>query len=324
MKKIILENYIERAVIEINGSCNYKCKICPQTTPGRHHSFLKKMNLQTFEIILKQCVDRGVKVINLEGSGEATLNQDLPKYIQLCSDYNVKSYILSNGYLFKDQFMKDCIDAGLSRFRFSVIGYNSEEYKKWMNADNFNIVKENAINAKKYVFETNSNTEIASYHLISNNDNIDYEIEEYKKNWITPTETLSEIWKMHNWAGIYDNEFKRKGEIKTCGRPFAPELTVRAGGFGDKYGAVHPCCQVLGNENDDAILGYMSENTFDEIWNGEKYQDLRKAHITGNYPDYCKNCDFLIDDTDVLVWTNHNRDVYKIPGTDFDLNDFRD
>jgi len=323
MKSKIIKPYIERAVIEINGGCNYRCKMCPQTNPGRPIGFLTKMNLCEFENILKQCVDRGVQVINLEGSGEATLVKNLPKYIQLCTDYNVKSYIFSNGYNFKGQFMKDCIDAGLTRIRFSIIGYNKEQYIKWMNCDNFEKIKNNAIEANKYIQESGTKTELASYHLIGDNNNLKYEIEQYIKNWVEPTGTLSEIWKMHNWSGIYDNPNKRKGEIKTCGRPFAPEFTVRAGGIDGKRGAVHPCCQVLGRD-EDAVLGHMSENSFDDIWNGEEYQKLREGHITGNYPSYCKDCDFLIDEPEVLVWCNHDRSVHKIAGTNFNLNDFRE
>ena len=42
---------IDRAVIEVNGGCNYSCTMCPQDmrTGGRDKRFLKKMNLLEFE-----------------------------------------------------------------------------------------------------------------------------------------------------------------------------------------------------------------------------------------------------------------------------------
>jgi len=67
----------------------------------------------------------------------------------------------------------------------------------------------------------------------------------------------------------------------------------------------------------------MSDNTIEEIWHGEAYEQLRDDHTTGNYPDYCKGCDFLLDDPEVLVYTNHKRDLYKMAGTDFNLDDYR-
>ena len=99
-------------------------------------------------------------------------------------------------------------------------------------------------------------------------------------------------------------------------------MVIRAGGLDGQSGAVHPCCQVLGRD-DEAVLGHTSQNTIEEIWNGEQYQALRDMHTNGNYPSYCEGCDFLVDDPEVLVWSNYNRDLYKMYGTDFDLNDYR-
>jgi len=318
----IVKPFVERAVIELNGGCNYSCAMCPQTNPGRHKGFLKKMDLEQFRDIATQCVERGTLAINLEGSGEATLVRNLYDYIQICTDLGAEAYVFSNGYRFKGDFMKKCIDAGLKRFRFSVIGYNPESYIKWMDRDAFNKIKKNAIEAREYIEKTNSDCVITSYHLITSNSQLEYEVEEYKKNWIEPTGCLAEIWKMHNWSGVFDNPNERAGGKKTCGRPFAPEIIIRAGGLDGKTGAVHPCCQVLGRD-EEAVLGHFSENSFDEIWNNEAYQELRQGHIDGNYPDYCKGCDFLVDDPEVLVWTNHNRDLHKIVGTTFSLDDYR-
>lgn len=55
MRKKFIKPYIERAVIEINGGCNYTCQMCPQTNPGRHKGFLKQMKLDEFENYVLQC-----------------------------------------------------------------------------------------------------------------------------------------------------------------------------------------------------------------------------------------------------------------------------
>ena len=175
---------------------------------------------------------------------------------------------------------------------------------------------------QEYVEKTNSDCVVATYHLITDNDNLDYELERYKE-LVDDLGVKTEIWKLHNWSGVWDiGKNKREGKVKTCGRPFSPDVVIRAGGLDGKRGAVAPCCQVLGRD-EEAVLGHTSENTIEEIWEGEAYSQLRDDHTTGNYPSYCNGCDFLIDDPEVLVYTNHERDLYKMHGTEFDLDDYR-
>jgi len=314
---------IKRAVIEVNGGCNYTCAMCPQSNPGRDKGFLKKMPLDFFQEILDQI--GYVECIQLEGSGEPTLNRNLPEYISKAKKHCDSVNIFTNGYALTNDFMQECVDAGLSMARFSVIGYNKETYKKMMNRDAFHFIKDNMIKMQGYIMRSKSSCIVASYHLILDQENLKYEIEQYKENIIKPTRSQASIWKQHNWSGIYDNPNKRKGLQKTCGRPFAPEITIRAGGVNGKLGAVHPCCQVLGNDV-VATLGHISEDSIETIWNNKKYTELRAAHREKRFDDieYCKNCDFLVDDPEVLVY-NSNEDVglYHMIGTSFSLDEYR-
>lgn len=303
---------IDRAVIEVNGGCNYTCQMCPQgTKEGRGKDWLKKMPLADFERYLDEIKP---KMVNLEGSGEPTLNFNLHEYIAACTKRGIKSYIFSNGFKMHGDYMKRCVDAGLTYYRFSVIGYDPLSYMKWMNKNAFHTILRNAVEMKEYAA---GKTRVGSYHLILDPDGgVDREIELYQKNFIDIAGTEAEIWKMHNWSGVYKPDYARQGHVKTCGRPFSPDVVVRA-----NKGAVHPCCQVMGND-DAAVLGYLSEQSLEEIWNGPLYEKLREDHRTGNYPDYCKSCDFLIEDSESLVWTNCGRTTYKMNGTEFDLEDF--
>ena len=190
-----------------------------------------------------------------------------------------------------------------------------------MNSPHFNKVIRNLHETQEYVTNSGSECQIATYHLILDNQNIDYERDRYRKI-VDSAGVSTEIWKMHNWSGVYSPEYNRKGDTRTCGRPFSPDVVIRAGGIGGATGAIHPCCQVLGRD-DDAVLGHLSTNTLEEIWYGDPYNKLRKDHEMGDWPSYCEGCDFLVDDKEVLVYTNHDRELYKMHGTGFDLNDYR-
>jgi len=317
---------LERAVIEVVGSCNYSCQMCPQTT-GRDKEFLTKMPLDLFEKILEQLP--GNPVINLEGSGEPTLAKDLSRYVEACTKRDLKSYMYCNGSRLNGKFMRDVIDAGLSLVRFSCIGYNAEKYKEWMSEDNFELIKSNVKETISYIKETGSDCKVASYHLILDDNNIEEEIELYRENFIELVGTTGYIWKMHNWSGNYEPVYVRKNSDvrETCGRPFAPEITVRAGGIDGKHGAVTSCCQTLGPPNEKkSVLGHLEDSTLEEIWNGAKYDELRDAHTTRQFDkvDYCKSCDFLNGDKTVLAWSNDNgaTDNHML-GTNFSLSEYK-
>ena len=317
---------IDRAVIEINGGCNYTCRMCPQTnidgtTGARGKAWLRKMPLDIFERAVSECAEAGLNVVNLEGSGEPTLNSDLAEYIKVVKRYNAKAFIFSNGYRMHGEFMKNCVDAGLDFFRFSIIGYTKALYKKWMGSENFDLVIDNLHKMQKYVTQTGASTKVSTYHLILDATNLEYEVGKYREI-VDSAGVDTEIWKMHNWSGSYKPISQRKGNIKTCGRPFSPDIVIRAGGINGKTGGVHPCCQVLGNES-ASILGHFSEKSIQEIMTGRPYEQLREQHRTQNYPEFCKNCDFLIDDQEALVYTNCNRTMMHMNGTKFSLNEYR-
>jgi len=311
--------------MEVFGGCNYTCQMCPQSNPGRGKNFTRKMPLDEFEKILDKIVPKyGSPVINLEGSGEPTMAKDLDKYIAAVKKRGLKCYMYCNGARLNGKFMKNVIDAGIDFIRFSVIGYNKEKYKKFMDVDNFELILSNIREIKKYIEQAKSQCRIATYHLITNNEELDFEVEEYKKNIINNLDTIGYIWKMHNWSGNYDNLNPRiKTERRTCGRPFAPELTVRAGGDQGRTGAVVPCCQTLGPPNEaKSILGHLDKDTFEEVYFGKQYQDLRLAHENKNFDsiEYCKNCDFLYEDPEILVWTNDKKaKLHHMLGTDDDF-----
>jgi len=316
---------LQRVVMEVFGGCNYTCQMCPQSSPGRGKGFTRKMPIKEFKRILEELVPKyGSPQINLEGSGEPTMAKDLPEYVKAVKEKKLKCFMYCNGARLNGQFMKDVIDAGIDFIRISVIGYNKDKYREWMDVDNFDLILNNLKEIKDYILKSKSSCQLSTYHLILDNENIEFEVNEYKKNVINKIGHTGYIWKMHNWSGNYDNKNPRRStDRRSCGRPFAPEITIRAGGEIGRTGAIVPCCQTLGPPNEEkSILGHMDKQTFEEIYNGERYNKLREAHEHKKFDDieYCKNCDFLFSDPEVLVWSNDkNAKINHMLGTKDDF-----
>ena len=143
---------LKRVLMEVFGGCNYTCQMCPQSSPGRDTSFKRKMPLKDFEKILDKITPQyGKPVIGLSGSGEATMAKDLAEYIKVVKKRDLDVFIYTNGARVVGDYMKSIIDAGIDLIRFSIIGYNAETYKKWMDSDNFDLVLKNAKAATEYI-----------------------------------------------------------------------------------------------------------------------------------------------------------------------------
>ena len=316
-------NLITNASVEVNGGCNYVCEMCPQST-GREKTFLKKMPLDLYEDICSQLQEAGCKQIDLQGSGEPLLNRNISDYVSIAKQHNLEVSMVSNGFNLSQKISDQLIEVGLDSIRISVIGYNKETYTQWMSRDGIDKVYDNV---KYYLQKSrNTNCKISSYHLVLDKETKDYDVQQYKNNWIDPLGIEAEIWLMHNWSGTYDTPYSRNTtKRRSCGRPFAPYINIRAGGLDIHHGAVVPCCYVLGNDS-SAVLGHTDTNSIIDIFNSEEYQQLRKFHEQERFDeiDYCKNCDQLYESTESLVWTNipgkqygqhkNNQELYFVNG----------
>ena len=240
---------IKQVALEIYGGCNYKCQMCPQAE-GRHHDFLKKIPPEVFSKVVKEAGEHGCEMVSLHGSGEATLHPQMAEYVKLVKDHGMQCITVTNGFRLNERLSRDLITAGLDIIRVSAIGYDRETYLEWMKKDAFELVRENVIKYREIAEQEGGKAKIKLYSLILDPNELEKEVEMYKKNWVEYCDVEAEIWTMHNWSGVYtDTPYERSAKTRrSCGRPNAPYLNVRAGGLNGQTAAVVPCCFVLGQD----------------------------------------------------------------------------
>jgi hypothetical protein len=302
---------IKQLDMELNGGCNYACPMCPQAH-GRERDFLKKLPFPIFAKIVDDAAQYGLDTVSLHGSGEPTLNRDMPSFVKYVRDRGLRCLSFTNGLRLDEKMSRGLIEAGLDVLRISCIGYDRESYAHWMSQDTFDKVRENVQRFVALNAEIGGRAQVHLYHLITDLARIDEEIALYRNNWIEATGALGEIWLMHNWAGSeielgYHREtmVATRATRRSCGRPFSPLLQVRAGGLDGHHGAVVACCMVLGKDS-EAVLGHLDSQSIREVVEGAAYDALRRAHREERFDDipYCKGCDQLYDVPESLVWCN--------------------
>ena len=300
---------IKQLDLELNGGCNYKCEMCPQAI-GREKDFLKKLPYDVFTGIVDDAMQYGLEGVSLHGSGEPSLNKDMPEFVRYVKSKGVGCTSFTNGAKLTEKLSRDLIEAGIDVLRISAIGYDRESYHRWMSKDLFEEVRDNARRFVELNREMGGQSELHLYHLVTDVDNQVAETAAYRANWVEYTGGFAEIWLMHNWSGGYDGPYERDKITsaptkRSCGRPFSPLLQVRAGGQDGHSAAVVACCMVLGKDG-SAVLGHLDDQSIAEVVSGPAYTELRTAHEEGRFDDisYCKDCDQLFDLPESLVWTN--------------------
>ena len=316
MKNKLKINKIEQINLELFGGCDLVCPMCPQSW-GREKDFLKSLDFELIKSIIDQAIPLGLKYATLAGSGEPLLSKHLVKTVKYLSDNKVETLIYSNANRLTLELFEDLCVAGLTTLKISCQGWDRESYKEWMSHDAFDRIREilkdcnNLLTANKY------KTLLQTNHLIHDYSNLEYQKKMYIDNWINYTGLTGEIWMDHNWSGQYDEEnLKRdiifeKRKKRSCGRPLANVVEIRAGGLGKNKGAVVPCPNVLGQDS-RAVMGHLSDSKLIDIVNGKKMMHLRDVHLKETFEeiDYCKDCDQLIDAEETLVWTNISDRAY--------------
>ncbi|MBF0382930.1 MAG: radical SAM protein [Magnetococcales bacterium] len=300
---------IRQLDLELNGSCNLQCKMCPQST-GRERNFLKKLPWPVFEKIIDDAMNYGLQSVSLHGSGEPTLNRDMPEMVRYIKERGLQCVSFTNGTKLTETLSKQLIDANIDILRISAVGYDRNSYIQWMSRDEYDLVRENVKQFVRLNKDVGGKSEVHLYHLVADFENSSHEVQKYQKNWVEYTDAMAEIWLMHNWSGglnaPYDRSRLTASQLRrSCGRPFSPLLQVRAGGIGNHHGAVVACCMVLGKDS-QGVLGHLDHQSISDIVSGSKYQELRSAHMEQRFDDisYCRECDQLYNLPESLVWSN--------------------
>ena len=309
MTPALVVSEIRQMNIEMMGGCNLKCPMCPQSF-GREPSFRKRMPLEEFKKIIDQAIPMGLKSVNLSGSGEPLLHTGLEEAIGYLAERGLTSVIYTNGTRLNLERFESLCQAGLSICKVSCQGWDRESYAKWMSVDAFDRVRESLKACVAMLKEKPYKTQLCTIHLIHHYSQLEYEKRMYLASWVEYLGVQADIWLEHNWAGQHEGgvprtEIYRQRQRRSCGRPFAPEVEIRAGGLGNKYGAVVPCPFVLGQDS-KAVMGHTQDTPLMDVVNGKPMQALRAAHLRGDFDsvDYCKNCDQLYEVQEALVWTN--------------------
>ncbi len=280
--------------ISPSGACNHRCVFCAVDYIGYHPNFLDK------KIILRdisQMSVKGLKSVICSGEGEPLLNKDMPDIANGIKACGVDVAMSTNGVLFTKEKAEECLGA-FTWVRFSVASLEEISYGRIQRgkAGDIERLKENLQEIVRIKRDRRLNTTLGvqclllpdnmgqlpdmarqlreigidyltvkpySQHLHSENKmQIDYEdmmevekeLQQYKSEDFSIYFRINAMKKMHH----------KKCYEYCYGLPFMAHV--------DAKGNVWPCVAHIGIS--EFCYGNIYEETFEEIWEGERRKEI--------------------------------------------------
>jgi len=309
--------------IDLSNSCNHNCSWCTYGNTRKN----ELMPDEVFFPLLDELAGLGIKAILLNGGGEPSTHPAFKEMLYKIKEKGMEIGIISNGGLLDDELRRAIIDTTLY-IRISLDAAKKETHNKIHDPknpekDNLDTILDNIKKLVHLRNEKKKNIEIGVGFLVSRDNYgeileaartvketgadyiqirpaIDYKDVIPKKQCTNvgamqqfPESILFEIRKQTEEARkLEDESFRviallyRFSEIVDRGRDYDKCYAHCVAGTIGADCKVYLCCQH--KLNPAFCIGDLRENTFSEIWNSKKRQDIINSVNVKHCPP-CKN-----------------------------------
>ncbi len=266
--------------VEPTNKCPMSCRMCPRTNLMTRE--LGDMDFELFKKIIDQAKG-STAYINLQMFGEPLIHKDIPKMVEYAKNNGINVFMSVNPQFLTKEKVDKLLDAGLTTLVCSMEGTNSKTYKHYRGkAANFKKAVEGINRIADEKIKRNVKKPFIWVRMINMKETAK-EFDKFKEMW-KDKEGINKI-DMKDFSsfggleGIKDEAEedqmlkKRRNPKYACFKPWN-ELNI----YWD--GKVVPCCL---DYDGKYVLGNLNEESLEEIWNGEKMQELRRQHIENDF-----------------------------------------
>ena len=290
-----LDHSLLQVEIGVTNLCNHRCSYCSVDWINRDGTFIKREAMLN---ALRDMAEMGVEAVYFAGEGEPLLHKDFPEFVQEASKLGMGVSMSTNGSRLSEEISKQILPY-LSWIRIGVDAATPETYAKvhGLGPQNFQRVIDNLTIAAKIKKENNYSVDIGVQALL---------LEENILEIVPLAEIIKETgvdniqikpFAQHPFAKVRDNSlilsgikegveelddenFKvvyREATIKRVSNPAAEYKECLGLAFWtliDAAGNVIPCNPCY--DKPDFSFGNIHEQSFKEIWFGEKRKEVMK------------------------------------------------
>lgn len=281
--------------VDMNQTCNYKCPHCIVGTPELISDYYgpEEIDFDGFKRIVDEGAEHGCPSISPQGSNEPLLIKNIHKWINYAHHRGFIDIMMnSNASALTERRVRELLDSGITRLRFSLDAFTDETYKKVRVGSR--PLKEVVRNIERFLElkeKGGYKLPITGVSLCKLADN-EHEVEAFQKFWEDKVDMVSiQTFVPPVDVGDYSRFYPKQqfGDIGTvdfkCPQPFQ-RVVIR-------NHDITPCCVVFSSK---LKIGDLRKQTIHEAWHSDAMNELREIHRRGDYHlnETCNKCVGLI------------------------------
>lgn len=276
--------------VEPTNRCNLRCALC-LTGKGELKRPKGDMSLKEFRKIIDQ-LEEGIAYLVLYNLGEPLLNSEIYQMVKYAKKKRIFVRLSTNGDFYGKENIKNLINCGIDELVISLDCASSKTYARYKRSDSFerviknvqSIIKERGNRLKPFIdlqllVTRDTEEEISKFKEIVSSLGADKAlIKTLRVNFPYTPPDRSFLPKNNRYIR---KAYRSNSKNGICYRPWISTLILW-------NGSVVPCCFDM---EGDYVLGNVTNMSFQQIWNNEKYISFRKQILeeTNQIP-LCKEC----------------------------------
>lgn len=278
-ERLIKSNVPLHLLIEPVSACNLRCTMCFQIDESfsGNQNFMGMMDFELFKKIIDEAHKLGIKAITMASRGEPTLHPKLGEMLEYCTGKFYELKINTNATRLPENLIHKILKSGVTDIVFSVDSYIKKEFENIRLGAKFQEVFENIKKFKeikeKYYPNSKCATRISGVRVNKNQNEY-----LFKKFWEKYVDHVVMVEMETRWD-TYNNP------LEIAGTNPCSYLWERMYIWYD--GTCNPCDVDYKSE---LSVGSVKNSTIFDIWNNQRFNQLREAHKSGNRTS-CFPCD---------------------------------
>ena len=291
-RDVVLRGLPEVMAIESTNYCNIKCIMCPRGEPDLMRRPLGHMS----NALLERIIDQAAFFEDptwLHWFGEPLMNPHIFDHIEIAKRRINNLGISTNATLLRPQAQINLLNSGLDTIIIAIDGATKEVYENVRKSDRFEF-EQVRTNAEQFLALRRERGQKKPFVILSiiAMDLTSPDLNAFRDHWASRGADQVIFKPYANWGGQYSDVIDDLGAIK----PRASSVSPRAHPCKLMWkslvvawdGKVIPCCY---DYDTKMVMGDLTNQTIEEIWNGPSYVALRQAELEGrNNSALCANC----------------------------------